>query len=423
MSCPSCAHKNPAGSVFCQNCGFRLPAEPAPVAVAAPATIACNRCGAQQSAHMRFCTECGNSLPGLPAGPQPQPMPQPAPIMQPAPMPQPAPQARPQPAAQPPASIGQAVAEQISGAIGGPLCWRCRGVGDNGSEFCKFCGARYSDAPGHAPAPQAAAPQPAPYAAPQPAPVQAYAQPAPVMHAPQSAPFATAATVGPGVSPAASVGRLVSILKDGSDGQAFSLKEGNTDIGRTEGDIVLADDPYLSPRHARVRSGSGRFYVRDLDSANGVYIRLTAQVDLTSGDFILIGQQVRFEVLQDGELPLGPASISGVLAFGTPEVPRFARLVQYTTEGVGRDLHYLYRDETVMGRENGDIVFTDDPFLSRRHAAIEIERSSKRCRLKDVGSSNGTSLRVRGERELTHGDHFRVGRHLFRFDANSGAGR
>jgi hypothetical protein len=232
--------------------------------VAAPATIACNRCGAQQSAHMRFCTECGNSLPGLPAA-QPRPCPQPCAhdaARAHAAVPQPVPQARPAPAAQPAASIGQAVAEQISGAIGGPLCWRCRGVGDNGSEFCKFCGARYSDAPGHAPAPQAAAPQPAPYAAPQPAPVQAYAQPAPVMPAPQPAPFTTAATVGPGVSPAASAGRLVSILKDGSDGQAFSLKEGNTDIGRTEGDIVLADDPYLSPRHARVRSGSGRFYVR-----------------------------------------------------------------------------------------------------------------------------------------------------------------
>lgn len=378
---------------------------------------------------MRFCTECGNSLPGLPTAPQ-QPQ---QPVAQ-----QPAPAARPAqaPVGQPPASIGQAVAEQISGAIGGPLCWRCRGVGDNGSEFCKFCGARYSDAPGHAaPAPQPApyvapqpapyvAPQPAPYVAPQPAPVQAYAQPAPIMQAPQPAAFAVAATVGPVPGPAAVVGRLVSILKDGSDGQAFSLKEGNTDIGRSEGDIVLADDPYLSPRHARVRSGAGRFYVRDLDSANGVYIRLTAPVELTSGDFILIGQQVlRFEVLQDGELPLGPASISGVLAFGTPEVPRFARLVQYTTEGVGRDLHYLYRDETVLGRENGDIVFTDDPFLSRRHASIDIERSSKRCRLKDVGSSNGTSLRVRGERELAHGDHFRVGRHLFRFDANGGTGR
>jgi len=397
--------------------------------VAAPATIACNRCGAQQSAHMRFCTECGNSLPGLPAAQpapaQPAPMPQPAPVQQPAARPAPAPMA------QPPASIGQAVAEQISGAIGGPLCWRCRGVGDNGSEFCKFCGARYSDAPGHAqpaapPAAQPApyvAPQPA-YVAPQPAPVQAYAPPAPVASAPQPAGFAVAATVGPMPGPALAVGRLVSILKDGSDGQAFPLKEGNTDIGRTEGDIVLADDPYLSPRHARVRSGPGRFFVRDLDSANGVYIRLTAPAELTSGDFILIGQQVlRFEVLQDGELPLGPASISGVLAFGTPEVPRFARLVQYTTEGVGRDLHYLYRDETVMGRENGDIVFTDDPFLSRRHASIDIERTSKRCRLKDVGSSNGTSLRVRGERELSHGDHFRVGRHLFRFDANGGTGR
>ena len=160
------------------------------------------------------------------------------------------------------------------------------------------------------------------------------------------------------------------------------------------------------------------------DSANGVYVRLTTAADLVSGDYILIGQQVlRFELLNDGELPLGPANLGGVLAFGTPEVPRFARLVQYTTEGVGRDLHYLYRDETILGRENGDIVFTDDPFLSRRHAAIEIERATKRCRLKDVGSSNGTSLRVRGERELSHGDHFRVGRHLFRFDANTGAGR
>ncbi|MCA9533976.1 MAG: FHA domain-containing protein, partial [Myxococcales bacterium] len=256
--------------------------------------------------------------------------------------------------------------------------------------------------------------QPAPYVAPA-------AQPTPAMPA---QPAAYAATVAPGAGAQVAVARLVSILKDGSDGQAFPLKEGSTDIGRSEGDIVLADDPYLSPRHARVRGASGRFYLRDLDSANGVYMRLTAPADLVSGDHILIGQQVlRFELLNDGELPLGPAHLGGVLAFGTPEVPRFARLVQYTTEGVGRDLHYLYRDETILGRENGDIVFTDDPFLSRRHAAIEIERSSKRCRLKDVGSSNGTSLRVRGERELVHGDHFRVGRHLFRFDMNAGAGR
>ncbi len=86
------------------------------------------------------------------------------------------------------------------------------------------------------------------------------------------------------------------------------------------------------------------------------------------------------------------------------------------TEGVARDFHYLYRDETVVGREQGDIVCTDDPFMSRRHASITFDRTSRRFGLKDLGSSNGTAIRVRGERALKAGDQFRVGRHLFRYD-------
>ena len=140
-------------------------------------------------------------------------------------------------------------------------------------------------------------------------------------------------------------------------------------------------------------------------------------MNLVDGDRILLGQQVlRFEILKEPELPLGPALVHGVLVFGTPEVPRVARLVQYTTEGVGRDVHYLYRHETVLGRETGDLVFTDDPFLSRRHAAISIDRSSRQFTLRDLESSNGTALGLRGQRRLSDGSQFRVGRHLFRFD-------
>lgn len=212
--------------------------------------------------------------------------------------------------------------------------------------------------------------------------------------------------------------RLVSILKDGSDGAVFPLSREQADIGRREGDVVLADDPYLSPRHARLRKRGNEWILQDLDSVNGVYFRLREPVELRDHDAILLGQQVlRFELLEDTESPLGPASFQGVLAFGTPEVPRYARLVQYTTEGVGRDVHYLYRDETVLGRETGDVVFTDDPFLSRRHAAISVDRPSKRVTLRDLGSSNGTAVRLRAERPLVNGDQFRVGRHLFRFDA------
>jgi pSer/pThr/pTyr-binding forkhead associated (FHA) protein len=90
--------------------------------------------------------------------------------------------------------------------------------------------------------------------------------------------------------------------------------------------------------------------------------------------------------------------------------------VQYTTEGLERDVHYLCREETVLGREQADVVFPDDPFLSRRHAAITMSKDEQRFTLRDLGSSNGTALRSRGERSLQAGDQFRLGRHLFRFD-------
>jgi len=285
---------------------------------------------------------------------------------------------------------------RVEEALGGPVCWRCRGVGTSGSDYCKFCGARYADAPQQ-----------------------------------DGGDFRSTAQGGHDAGqvrePVATVAerldgpRLVSIRKDGTDGQIFPIAGEQTDLGKSEGDVILADDPYLSPRHARIRAQGREYFLRDLDSVNGIYLRLRDPVEITDGDQVLIGQQVlRFEMLADAELPLGPARVRGVLAFGTPEVPRYARLVQYTTEGVGRDVYYLYRDETVLGRENGDIVFTDDPFLSRRHASITVERSTKNVVLRDLGSSNGTSLRLRGERVLRNGDQFRVGRHLFRFDQMGG---
>jgi pSer/pThr/pTyr-binding forkhead associated (FHA) protein len=213
-------------------------------------------------------------------------------------------------------------------------------------------------------------------------------------------------------------------LKDGSEGRSIPLTDKDADIGSAEGDITFPDDPYISARHARLACRAGAYSVRDLDSVNGVYLRLREDAELRDRDMLLVGQQVlRFELLADGELQLGPAFQRGIMVFGTPEAARFGRLAQYTTEGVSRDVHYLFRDETVIGRENGDIVFTDDPFLSRRHAAIRVDHAGGRFTLHDLGSSNGTALRIRGEHVLRDGDQFRIGRHLFRFEAGSAGGR
>lgn len=79
-------------------------------------------------------------------------------------------------------------------------------------------------------------------------------------------------------------------------------------------------------------------------------------------------------------------------------------------------MHHLFRDETVIGREVGDIVFTADPFLSRRHAVLRRAPMTGTYTLTDLDSSNGTFVAVRGDVPLNNGDYLRVGQHLFRVD-------
>lgn len=216
---------------------------------------------------------------------------------------------------------------------------------------------------------------------------------------------------------ATSTARLTTIAEDGSEGVSYPLAYDQIDLGRQEGELVLGEDPYLSPRHARFSRRAEAWYVRDLESLNGVFVRLTAASPLVDGDLLLVGLQVlKFQLVNSAEQALGPAAQHGTLVFGSPAVPRYARLSQRTVEGVTRNVFYLHKDETTIGRESGDIVFSDDPFLSRRHLLLRRNAPKGGFTAEDCGSSNGTYLAIRGETRLEHGAQLRMGQHLFRFD-------
>jgi len=257
-------------------------------------------------------------------------------------------------------------------------------------------------------------------AAPPPPPAVSPARPPEVQARPQGAPM----------------GRIVMVARDGRPGPDFSIVE-QLDMGRTEGDVRIPEDPYLSPRHARLRSRDGQLWLQDLGSINGVYLRLsrarTPRLEgasashkqneivslLNDQDLILAGQQVlRFELVRDGEAGFGPAVERGVHLFGTPSAKRHARICQRAVEGTTLDVHYLRKHETVLGREQGDLIYGDDPFLSRKHAAVRVDGTmhDRRYYLVDLGSSNGTFLRMRSDTQVFDGDHFRVGHQLFRIE-------
>lgn len=380
VRCERCGRDNPPGLRFCRDCGNRIAAEPeaarAPATSAVPrpaapafdfgarderpSALPCNRCGASNPSGGRFCFNCGNALAlEAPTG---------TPAANRALAPQ---------APTPPAG-----AEANEGAS---PCPRCRGSNPRHSSICQFCGARLGGevATNEAPTPAAGA---------------------------QAQPVGSA--------------RLIVIAQDGTPGRQYGLSDDQTDIGREEGSILLPSDPYVSPRHARLFQRAGRFFVRDLASVNGVFVRIRSAERLQNADLVLIGLEVlRFEVVSDAEKGLGPATERGTRVFGSPALPRYARLCQRTVEGVTRDIVYLGRDETVVGRESGDLVFTNDPFMSRRHAVFLRDAATNVFLLQDLGSSNGTYVAIRGEHELAHGDHIRIGQHLFRLDVDGSKAR
>lgn len=400
------------------------PLDLGPAQPAQAAGVACGACGAANPPGNRFCVACGARVVEAPA-----------PVA-----------AAPRiagldaPLDRPPPSSQIAVA-----------CSRCGGTTEGNSQYCMFCGASLRAA---APAPAAAAPMPMAAAqpgVPAPPPVQRptgggtfvtnsersttrpdspHARVGPSTQVPP----ANAAMPPPAVSPSpyggapldylppespvvAPAGRLVAIAKDGAEGASYPLAGDLVDVGRVDGAIRIPDDPYLDSRHMRFLRVGDRWFVRDLGTVNGVYLRLRAPRPLEDGDFLLLGLQViRFETVKDAEQGLGAATQHGTMLFGTPIQPRWARLRQRTVEGIDRNVYYVHRDETTFGREQGDIVFTHDPFMSRRHAVLRRDPASGAFTLEDLGSSNGTYAAIRGDVEVVSGDFIRVGQHLFRVD-------
>ncbi len=77
----------------------------------------------------------------------------------------------------------------------------------------------------------------------------------------------------------------------------FELEKPETSLGRTAGDLIFKDDPYMSGAHARILAQSGRFILQDLRSRNGVYHRVCNEVELHDGDEFFMGEQLfRVEV-------------------------------------------------------------------------------------------------------------------------------
>lgn len=102
--------------------------------------------------------------------------------------------------------------------------------------------------------------------------------------------------------------------------------------------------------------------------------------------------------------------------FGTMQTPGKARLILIRGDSGVDGLSYMLQgSEHVAGREDGQILFPEDPWLSPRHANFVYDEQGQLI-VRDEGSLNGVYLRVRGSIELQLGETFLCGEQLFRLD-------
>jgi pSer/pThr/pTyr-binding forkhead associated (FHA) protein len=86
--------------------------------------------------------------------------------------------------------------------------------------------------------------------------------------------------------------KLEHIRLTGEVNQEFKLEKPETTLGRSNGDLVFKDDPFMSGTHARIVAQPGRFILQDLRSRNGVFRRVRDKVALSHGDEFFLGEHL-----------------------------------------------------------------------------------------------------------------------------------
>lgn len=208
--------------------------------------------------------------------------------------------------------------------------------------------------------------------------------------------------------------KLVLVKGDSGDGIAYQLNGTEHVLGRVEGAILFADDPLVSPRHCNFLYRDDKLFVRDEGSVNGAFLRIRQTSRIESGSVFLVGEQLL--QIEASAPDFGPQpDAEGTYFYASPKRASKMRLIQRLRGG---DIGIIFRargESISIGREGNDVNFPDDPFISGHHAEVSIAPDG-RFTLTDLGSKNGTYVRIGDESPLGHGDYLFVGQQLLRVE-------
>lgn len=186
--------------------------------------------------------------------------------------------------------------------------------------------------------------------------------------------------------------RLHRVNDDGELVDPIPLVNGDNIIGRHCSQ--LSCDRCINPHHVKITCSGKHAVIQDLHSLNGVFLRLSGDsAELPNGGCFRIGEQLLSLSLGNSNqsLPLF-ASDDNAKPLGGIECTGWGYLRVISGAASHTNVFRLVKNGTLLGRNQGDIRFLRDAFVSSLHASLSLDHN--RIILTDLNSSNGTFLRL-----------------------------
>jgi len=217
---------------------------------------------------------------------------------------------------------------------------------------------------------------------------------------------------------------ILTVLDDGSldTGEEIRIRRNVFSIGRSNGDLVVPNDPTLSNRHAEIRliahHGLSAWLLRDQGSTNRTFARVNA-ARLYPDSVVILGSRryrlrkgsaVAAAVLQR---PRAAAAATCQIAIERPPLPPTDSLVEIVTGSAGSILHLRGLRETIGRDSLRNSLAVDDPALAATHAELVAEPDGS-WRIIAKPSRNGVWVSTQSTR-LTACCFFQCGEQRFRF--------
>ena len=198
--------------------------------------------------------------------------------------------------------------------------------------------------------------------------------------------------------------KVQQVKQDGAVGVEKEVDTGVLTVGRGDADLSFPNDAKLAALHARFSVEGDQLFVEDLSEGLGVYLRLTAIHTLMDGDQVIMGNQV-LDFHEKSQV-MATAAATGTHLIEISSLLN-GPVAQFVSAESPEDRYPLTEETVEWGRSKGSYTFPEDRFMSRTHCRVY--QRGENFFLEDLGSRNGTFVRIRGKQAVAPGTTVRLG--------------